>query len=134
ARNKVKKDLARPLSGAAQGVVESAPRIGRYVFTFDGKKPIGGFSKLKARLDDACGVKDWTLHDLRRTARSLMSRAGVPSDHAERCLGHVIPGVRGVYDKHRYVEEMRVAFEALAAQIDCIVDPQENVVALRGVS
>jgi hypothetical protein len=24
-----------------------------------------------------------------------MSRAGVPSDHAERCLGHVIGGVRG---------------------------------------
>jgi integrase len=31
----------------------------------------------------------WTLHDLRRTARSLMSRAKVPTDHAERILGHV---------------------------------------------
>src|SRR5262249_38104308 len=38
----------------------------------------------------------WTLHDLRRTARSLMSRAGVPTDNAERCLGrvsYVTPGV-----------------------------------------
>ena len=39
----------------------------------------------------------WRLHDLRRTARSLMSRAGVSADIAERCLGHIIGGVRAVY-------------------------------------
>jgi hypothetical protein len=33
---------------------------------------------------------------LRRTARSLMTRAGIAPDHAERALGHVIGGVRGV--------------------------------------
>jgi hypothetical protein len=59
-------------------------------------------------------------------------RAGVLSDHAERCLGHVIPGIRGVYDLHEFVEEKRLAFEALAGQIDRIVNPRENVVALRG--
>jgi hypothetical protein len=59
-----------------------------------------------------------------------MSRAGVPSDHAERCLGHVIPGVRGVYDRHEYYKEKAQAFEALAAQIERIVNPQENVVAM----
>jgi integrase len=134
ARNKVKQDLARPLSAAAQNVVDSVPNIGRYVFTFDGRKPIGGFSKLKARLDDASGVRDWTLHDLRRTARSLMSRAGIPTDHAERCLGHVLTGVRGTYDRHRYIEEMRDAFEALAVQIARIVHPQHDFVALRGAS
>ena len=73
------------------------------------------------RFNRAAGVSDWTLHDLRRTARSLMSRAGVASDHAERCLGHAIGGVRGVYDRHRYVAEMARAYEALAAQIDRIV-------------
>jgi hypothetical protein len=61
-----------------------------------------------------------------------MSRAGVPSDHAERCLGHVISGVRGVYDRHEYREEKRHAFEALASQIERIVTPIENVVSLRG--
>ena len=55
--------------------------------------------------------------------RSLMSRAGVPTDHAERCLGHVIGGVRGVYDRHEYLEEKRRAFEALASQVERIVDP-----------
>jgi len=59
---------------------------------------------------------------LRRTARSLMSRAGVPSDHAERCLGHVIGGVRGVYDRHEYHREKARAFEALAAEIARIVE------------
>jgi integrase len=69
-------------------------------------------------------------HDLRRTARSLMSRAGVNPDIAERCLGHVIGGVRGVYDRHQYIEEMHHAFEALASQIERIVHPVENVVAV----
>ena len=77
------------------------------------------------------GVKDWTLHDLRRTARSLLSRAGVASDIAERCLGHVMPGVRGTYDRHGYLEEMRIAFEKLASLIDTIIRQEPNVVALR---
>ena len=73
----------------------------------------------------------WTLHDLRRTARSLMSRAGVNADHAERCLGHVIAGVRGTYDRHEYHAEKQHAFEALAALIERIVNPPEgNVSAL----
>ncbi len=133
ARNKVKVDLVRPLSAAAQSVLAKLPRIGRrgLVFTTDGECLLGGFSKFKRRFDQACGVTDWTLHDLRRTARALMSRAGVPSDHAERCLGHVMPGVRGTYDRHEYHEEKRRAFEALAAQIERIIDPQENVVSLR---
>ena len=50
-----------------------------------------------------------------------MSRAGVPADHAERCLGHVIPGVRGVYDRHEYLEEKRDAFAKLAAMLDSIL-------------
>ena len=47
----------------------------------------------------------WTIHDLRRTARSLMARAGVRPDIAERVLGHAIAGVEGVYDRHTYTDE-----------------------------
>jgi integrase len=72
------------------------------------------------------------IHDLRPTARSLMSCAGVPSNYAERCFGHVIGGVRGVYDRHAFSREKREAFEALAAQIERILNPANNVVALRG--
>ncbi len=136
ARNKVKVDLVRPLSGAAESVLAKLPRIGRrgLVFTTDGERLLGGFSKFRDGLERTSGVTDWTLHDLRRTARSLMSRAGVPSDHAERCLGHVMPGVRGTYDRHEYLEEKRRAFEALAAQIERIVNPVENVVPLRSAA
>jgi hypothetical protein len=62
-----------------------------------------------------------------------MSRAGVPTDHAERCLGHVIGGVRGVYDRHEYHSEKRQAFEALAGLIERIVSgAQAGVVQLKG--
>jgi integrase len=134
ARNKVKQELVRPLSGAAQKVVASVPRLGRYVFTASGAKPLRGFAKAKERLDAVCGVKNWTLHDLRRTARSLLSRAGIASDVAEMCLGHVLTGVRGTYDRHEYHAEKKQAFEALATQIARIVDPQDNVVPMRGMS
>jgi integrase len=74
----------------------------------------------------------WRLHDLRRTARSLMSRAGVNADHAERCLAHIIGGVRGVYDRHAYRDEKVHAFKELAALIERIVNPPAgNVVPLR---
>jgi hypothetical protein len=59
-----------------------------------------------------------------------MSRAGIASDHAERCLGHVIEGVRGTYDRHAYYEEKKRAFEALASLVERIVNPAANVVAL----
>jgi integrase len=130
ARNKVKVDLIRPLSPNALAVLAKLPEAGKFVFTTDGYRPLGGFSKFKREFDKLSGVTDWTLHDLRRTARSLMSRAGVNSDHAERCLGHVIPGVRGTYDRHEYRAEKQRAYEALAAQIERIVNPQDNVVSL----
>ncbi len=68
-------------------------------------------------------MPNWTIHDLRRTARSLMSRAGVAPDHAERAMGHVITGIRGTYDLHEFREEKRRAVEALAGQIERIINP-----------
>ena len=132
ARNKTKVELVRPLSAAAQATLGKLPVLAdcEYVFSANGRNPISGYTRFKKRFDKACGVAGWTLHDLRRTARSLMSRAGVNSDHAERCLGHVIAGVRGTYDRHEYHAEKQHAFEALAAQIDRIVNPQENVVSI----
>jgi integrase len=133
-RNKTKVDLVRPLSQAGQNALARAPKLAncKFFFSTDGLHPISGFSWFKENFDQVSGVTGWTLHDLRRTARSLMSRGGVNSDHAERCLGHVIAGVRGTYDRHEYHAEKQRAFETLAMQIDLIVNPQENVVALRG--
>jgi hypothetical protein len=102
------------------------------VFTTNGHKRIYGLWLSKRELDRRSGVSSWRLHDMRRVARSLMSRAGVQVDHAERILGHVLPGVRGVYDRHSFHAEKKHALEALAAQIMRIVDPQDsNVISWR---
>jgi integrase len=131
ARNKNKVELTRPLSAAARDVLASLPRICDFCFSANGKGPLAGYSRFKETIDKRSGVSNWTLHDLRRTSRSLMSRAGVNADIAERCLGHVIAGVRGVYDRHQYRDEMLRAYEALASQIERIVNPQANVLQPR---
>jgi integrase len=118
-RNKTGQVLLRPLSAAAQDLLAKIPRNDEFVFTLHGQR--SGLVVARSTLGATAGVEGWTLHDCRRTARSLMSRAGVPNDHAERCLGHVIGGVRGVYDRHEYLEEKRKAFEALARMIEGIV-------------
>lgn len=131
-RYKTKLDHVVPLSQAARDLLASIIRMEGVPFVFTtGDRPISGFSKFKIAFDKACGVSGWTLHDLRRTGRSLMSRAGIPSDHAERCLGHVIGGVRGTYDRHAYHAEKKQAFEALAGQIDRILNPADNVISLK---
>jgi integrase len=127
ARYKTKLDHLVSLPASAKALL---PKDGDWVFTTTGTCPIGGFNNFKKDFDRACGVLGWTIHDLRRTARSLMSRAGVSADIAERCLGHVMGGVRGTYDRYEYRDEKAKAFEALASLIDRIVNPQANVVPL----
>ena len=131
-RNKVKFDLTRPLSKAAQAVLAGVPVIngGKFIFTNDGQRPLS-LTTPTARLLAQTGVTGVRLHDLRRTARTLLSRAGVNSDVAERCLGHVIGGVRAVYDKHTFHAEMLAAYEKLATLIENIVHPDHRVVPLR---
>jgi integrase len=122
-------------------------RPGFLFSTTDGAKPVSGFSKFKTRLDAEIAairkadsrpdMADWTWHDLRRTARTLMSRGGVESDHAERVLGHVIGGVRGKYDYHAFAKEKRQAMEVLAGQIKGALNPRPHggkVVRLRKAS
>src|SRR5262249_40462793 len=130
ARYKTNLDHVIPLSALALSMLPE--RTGEFVFSKNGRQAIGGYGRHKQAIDEASGVSEWVVHDLRRTARSLLSRAGVSSDHAERCLGHVIGGVRGVYDRHEYHEEKRRAFEALASQIERIVEPKKaKVVPIR---
>jgi integrase len=110
-----------PLTGAVQEILTAIRRTSGFVFTTTGRTPISGFSNAKEILDRTSGVAAWRFHDLRRTARSLMSRAGVASDIAERVLGHAILGVAGVYDRHSYIAEKRDALAKLAMIIANIV-------------
>jgi integrase len=123
-RYKTKREHVVPLSSAAVDALASLPRIGpgKYVFTLTGATPMGGISNRKADFDQRCGVKDWTLHDLRRTARSLMSRAGVAPYVAEKCLGHVAGAIERTYDRHAYLAEKREAFAKLGDEVGKIVD------------
>jgi integrase len=117
-RTKQNAEVEIPLSKMALDVLAAIPKMGRYIFSSTGAKPVSGFGHGKKDLDQASGVTGWTFHDLRRTARSLMSRVGIQPDVAERCLGHTVGGlVQQTYDRHRYLEEKREAFEKLARLI-----------------
>lgn len=123
------------LPGQALAIINAQPRQAKnkYVFAATrGDGPLNGFSKIKAQFDKRCGVTGWTLHDLRRTSRSLMSRAGVRPDIAERVLGHTITGVEGIYDRFAYTEEKADALRKLSSLIETIVNPPaDNVRQLR---
>jgi len=131
-RYKTKREHVLPLSPAALAIVEAQPRTGKLVFPGEGGRHLTRGSSNKTTLDKRLPeIASWTIHDLRRTARSLMSRAGVSSDHAERVLGHVIPGVAGTYDRHSYLDQKRDALQRLAAMIERILSPADNVIPLR---
>ena len=137
---------AVPLSAMALEVINSVPMVnaangGDYVFSLNGREPIKGWSKYKARLDAAMqqalaaqgiAFEDWQHRDLRRTAKTLMGRAGVNRFISERCLAHVIKGVEGTYDRYEYLREKRDAFDRLAALVERVVHPPEgnNVVPM----
>lgn len=123
----------------AMAVIDGQPRIARNPYVFAGRVTgthLNGFSKAKAALDAAMAAElgrhapGWVLHDLRRTAKSLMARAGVRPDISERVLGHAIAGVEGVYDRHHYADEKADALLRLAALVERIVNPVANVMAL----
>jgi integrase len=116
----------------ALDIINAQPRIAGNPCVFaaaHGEGAFNSFSQGKGELDEANPkMPPWVLHDLRRTARSLMSRAEVRPDIAERVLGHAIPGVEGVYDRHSYRNEKADALTKLAALIDNILTPPEGKV------
>ncbi|HVB18219.1 MAG TPA: integrase arm-type DNA-binding domain-containing protein [Stellaceae bacterium] len=115
---------AVPLPAAALDLIRSAPRVcPRFVFSTRAGTRFSGFSKGKARLDALSGVTGWRIHDLRRTLRTGLAGLRVEPDIAERVIGHVIGGVRGVYDRHAYADEKRDALERWAAHLAGIVAP-----------
>jgi integrase len=121
------------LPKVALDIIRAQPQTGNpYVFGMRLDKPFSGFSVTKTAFDkELPGLEPWVLHDLRRTARSLMSRAGIRPDIAERVMGHAINGVEGIYDRHSYADEKRDALQALANLIDGIIRPRDNVTPMR---
>jgi integrase len=89
----------------------------------------------RQRGDDPDDVElvPWVSHDLRRVVRSALSRLRVPSEVAETVLGHVRPGIQGVYDQHSYFDEKREALLQWGGLLRSIVEPSpaaSNVVSM----
>ena len=117
------------LSDAAMIILDSLPHI-------DGDPKVFPYrmgcttAGLKRQIDASVPLPHWTLHDLRRTARSLMARAGVQPHIAERVMGHVIGGVEGIYNRDAYTVEKAEALRKLAELLGLILNPPaSNVVS-----
>ncbi len=62
-------------------------------------------------LDD---IEHFTVHDMRRTARTHMAALGVDRFVAERALNHKVRDVEGVYNQYDYFEERKLALSRWA--------------------
>lgn len=63
-------------------------------------------------------VERWAPHDLRRTGRTMLSALRCPRDVAEVIVGHVLPGVEGVYNRHHYDAERREWLTKLSDRLE----------------
>jgi len=124
-----------------------------YVFSKNGKRPPGGWSSAKKRLDalmlelmkeraaergenpDCVKLTPWRLHDLRRTFSTSMAKLGIPTEVIEACLNHISGtkgGVAGVYNVYQYAPEKAEALRAWETHVRSLVSEASvsNVIAL----
>jgi integrase len=132
-RCKVGRTHEVPLSPLAVTLLRSLPRFSGsdWIFTINGTHPISSFTRFKRKLDKASGVTGWTLHDLRRTGRTLMANLEVADETAERVLGHSLGGLMATYNVSRHRKQKMAALVALEAELLRIVG--EEPVGRNGV-
>ncbi|RIQ34685.1 site-specific integrase [Bordetella avium] len=66
-------------------------------------------------------IPAFTIHDLRRTASTLLHEAGWSSDVVEKALNHTIGGVRGVYNRAEYAKQRREMLQTWGDFIDDVL-------------
>ena len=126
-RNAHRVPLSRQAAALFRKAIEAA---GDSEFVFPGTRPAApiashSVSQAMQRTRDKVGLEDITMHDLRRTAGTYMSRLGVPKDVRERILNH--GGSRkgsitdGVYNHYEYDAEKRAALQLWADALDGII-------------
>jgi hypothetical protein len=120
-----------PLTDRMRALLDGLPRFaaGDFLFTTTaGRLPIGGFSRMKRRLDRriaALGaVAPWQIHDLRRSMRTGMAEAGIMPFVGELVIGHRQAGVHAVYDKAKYDPEKREALLIWEKRLLSLVEPE----------
>lgn len=66
-------------------------------------------------------VSHWAPHDLRRTSRTILAKIGCPEPVGESILGHMLPGVSGIYNLHKYDDEKRIWLLALSRYLESLI-------------
>jgi integrase len=97
------------------------------VFPGVGGVPLAGWSKLKPKFDQTHGVRDYTLHDLRRTFSSGLARLSIPIHVTEKILNHVSgthSGVQAIYNRYSYQDEMHEALLRWQEHLDSLIAPK----------
>jgi integrase len=132
-RSKNRREHTIPLAPLVVEILRAQRLFAGSPFLFSaGDRPPSGFAKAKERLDKSVAkqnggepIEHWTLHDLRRTAASGMAKIGVDLPVIEKVLNHVsgsFAGIVGIYQRHDYAAEKRIALDKWAAHVDQIVD------------
>ncbi|WIX32571.1 tyrosine-type recombinase/integrase [Salinicola sp. JS01] len=93
--------------------------LNRAIAKLFGKEP-GKKPQPENRMGD---ITEFTVHDLRRTCRSLLAAVGVPGHVAERCLNHKLKGVEGIYDRYDYFDERKEAISKVADLLGPAINP-----------
>lgn len=137
ARTKNSREHVVPLSHAALAELKAQPKTnGRDLVFGEGEGGYSGWSRAKDTLDKVAKVKDWTLHDLRRSAATRMADLGVQPHIIEAVLNHVSghkSGVAGIYNRSTYAAEKRAALDLWASHLLVVVAKSDgaNVTRLR---
>lgn len=76
--------------------------------------------------DNGGMLESFTVHDLRRTASTLLHEAGYPSDWIEKALAHEQKGVRAVYNKAEYARQRTYMLQQWADMIDAWIDGEHT--------
>ncbi len=133
-RERTKADRAHeiPLNDLALAILEECPKLGEFVFSTDGTRPVSGWSHGKRALDEKAKIDDWHIHDLRRTAATNLAKIGVDRIVISKLLNHSEVGVTGIYDRHSRDPEKRAAMERWGQRLKAIIDGTDggNVVPL----
>jgi integrase len=130
ARTKNSRAHVIPLSDDALAILQGMVQVDDRQIVFGrGRGGFAGWSKGKLALDQACGIKCWVLHDLRRTAATRMAESGVLPHVIEAVLNHISghkSGVAGVYNRSTYEPEKRAALDTLASYIKTAIAKSEG--------
>jgi integrase len=128
ARAKNNEEHEVPLSAAAVDIIKALPprkKGVKLVFTTTGDTPVSGFSRFKDRLDEKTAVKDWRIHDIRRTVATGLAKLGVNLPVIEKVLNHAsgsFAGIVGVYQQHSFADEKRAALDKWARHVMTLVE------------